>query len=499
MLAMLVLTTFLNSAIGQEADMSRYITFDVVAQTGIELRADTDNTPIKIVKENGSSEDSVVGLDWTNIYFNEPNESITIYGDIRGFKTYMFPHSGIENIHANNCTGLEELCCISSQLTTLDVSNLTNLKRLDCSYNWLTSLNVNNLKGLEILNCYSNRLTNIDLSDLTALKRLSCNDNVLTSLDVSNSTLLEELHCYNNHIQSINLNNITKLTILDCGDNQLTTIDVSNLTNLRKLFCFINQLTTLDVGNLINLEELICYGNQLNDIHKLNNLTNLTMLNCRNNRLSSINISNLTDLKYLYCSENQLTTLDVNNLTKLIELYCYDNQLSTLDISNLPVLKSLSCHQNNFTTQASDDIYCALPIVEGKIFPAYCTEDYNINNVLASNAQNARDKNWLVSYHMDNSDITTTGNYECTTNINAIELDSSVKVYPNPVSDLLYIESENIINGVRVYDISGKEIQNKSVDFSNNTSINVSNLIDGTYFLQIYTDKGIGKHSFIKK
>lgn len=499
MLAIFVLTTFLNSAIGQEADMSRYITFDVVAQTGIELRADTDNTPIKIVKENGSSEDSVVGLDWTNIYFNEPNQSITIYGDIRGFKTYMFPHSGIENIHANNCTGLEELCCISSQLTTLDVSNLTNLKRLDCSYNWLTSLNVNNLTGLEILNCYSNRLTNIDLSDLAALKRLACNDNVLTSLDVSNSTLLEELHCYNNHIQTINLNNITKLTILDCGDNQLTTIDVSNLTNLRKLFCFINQLTTLDVGNLINLEELSCYGNQLNDIYKLNALTNLTNLECWHNNLTTLDISNLTKLEYLYCQENQLSTLDVKNSPNLKALYCYNNKLNSLDIRNLININSLSCFENNFSTQALDNIYCALPELEGKILPAYSTYDDNIDNVLATNAQNAVDKGWRVLYRIDNSDIPTTGTYECTTDINAMELDNSVKVYPNPVSDLLYIESESIINGIRVYDISGKEILNKSVDFSNNTSINVSNLIDGTYFLQIYTDKGVGKHSFIKK
>lgn len=216
LMAILVLSTFVTNTIGQDVDMSRYIKFNVVSATGVKIKADTPDTPIKIVKGSGSSEDTFVGPDWINISFDEPNETVTIYGNISGFKTYMFPDSGIENIDANSCTGLTEFCCVNSHLTTLDVSNLTNLKQLDCSYNWLTSLNVNNLTNLEILNCYSNRLTNIDVSDLTALKRLACNDNLLTTLDASNSTYLTELFCYNNHINTINLNNLTSLIHLSC-------------------------------------------------------------------------------------------------------------------------------------------------------------------------------------------------------------------------------------------------------------------------------------------
>lgn len=498
LLALLILTTFITKVIGQEVDMNCYISFNVISQAGIEIKAEAPDTPIKIVKENGSSEEIVVGPDWMTIYFNEPSEKIIIYGNLSGFKTYMFPFSGIEDIYANS-TELKELYCTSSHLTSLDVSNLTNLKRLDCSYNELTDLNVANLTNLEILNCYSNRLSNIDISDLTALKKLACNDNLLTSLDVSNSTNLTELNCHNNHLDLVILKNLTNLMYIDCGKNKLTSINVNNLINLKKLLCFTNQLTSLDVGNLINLEELSCYDNQLNAINQSNNLANLTILECGYNKLTTLDISNSTNLEYLYCQDNQLSELNVSNCPNLTALYCSNNQLTTLDVRNLTNLNSLSCYENNFTTQALDDIYCTLPDSEGKIRPAYSPFDDNIDNVLATNAQNARDKNWSVRYYLDNSDIPTTGSHECTTDINAIESESSVKVYPNPVSDLLYIESENIINDIRVYDISGKEVINKSVDFSSNTSIDVSNLIGGTYILKVYTDNGVGKYSFIKK
>lgn len=498
-LAILMLTAFVTIAKGQEVDMSRYITFNVVSQTRIELKADNENTPIKIVKENGGSEETAVGTYWTNIAFNEPNETVTIYGDISGFKTYMVPHSGIEYLFVNSCIGLKELYCTSSNLNNLEVSNLTNLQQLDCSYNSLTTLNVSNLTNLEILKCYSNTINNIDISNLTALKRLECNDNLLTELDVSSLTNLAELYCYSNLINTVNLNNLTSLRVLSCARNNLAEIDVSGLTNLTSLSCSKNQLTTLDVSNLVNLKELNCNGNQLEDIYGLNNLTNLTSMDCGNNQLTSLEVNNLSNLKYLYCQHNLITSLDISNLPKMIELYCYVNQLTTLDIRNSQALQSLSCYQNNFTTQALDDIYCALPDTEGIILPAHSPYDDNIDTILATNAQNAIDKNWTVRYHVDNSDITTTGNYECTTDINSIELDNDVKIYPNPVDDLLYIDSESTINEIRIFDISGKEIFNKTINYLTNTSIDLSSLISGTYFLQIYTDKGVNKHSFIKK
>jgi len=57
-------------------------------------------------------------------------------------------------------------------------------------------------------------------------------------------------------------------------------------------------------------------------------------------------------------------------------------------------------------------------------------------------------------------------------------------LYPNPVSDLLFIEIDRVIESVRLYDILGQVI---SVDLNGN-AIDVSQLQNGPYILEINTD-----------
>jgi len=56
----------------------------------------------------------------------------------------------------------------------LDLSDFTNLKYLDCSYNELTNLNISDCRQLKFLNCGYNKLTNLDLTGLNKLKELKC-------------------------------------------------------------------------------------------------------------------------------------------------------------------------------------------------------------------------------------------------------------------------------------------------------------------------------------
>lgn len=67
-------------------------------------------------------------------------------------------------------------------------------------------------------------------------------------------------------------------------------------------------------------------------------------------------------------------------------------------------------------------------------------------------------------------------------------------VYPNPVSEILNIQTEDEVLGVNVYDISGKAI-NAEV---NNKQINVSSLIKGLYIINVVTDKANYVQKFIK-
>ena len=76
------------------------------------------------------------------------------------------------------------------------------------------------------------------------------------------------------------------------------------------------------------------------------------------------------------------------------------------------------------------------------------------------------------------------------------ELDINLKVYPNPASNQILIDSNNQYIRVLIIDVMGKIV--KIVTPSDNI-IDVSGLIKGVYFLKIETSKGVLSTKFIKE
>ena len=71
-------------------------------------------------------------------------------------------------------------------------------------------------------------------------------------------------------------------------------------------------------------------------------------------------------------------------------------------------------------------------------------------------------------------------------------------LYPNPTSDFLYFYTNDALNGtIRLFDISGKIILEKSIE--NNSNINVQHLQNGIYFYQILLDNQIKTGKIIKR
>tara|TARA_B100001250_G_scaffold7256_1_gene6108 strand:+ start:840 stop:2024 length:1185 start_codon:yes stop_codon:yes gene_type:complete len=145
--------------------------------------------------------------------------------------------TGIEDF-----ASLSDLSCWGNQLTTLDLSQNTNLIQLDCS---------------------GNPLTNLNITGLTSLLWMYTDFCQLTSLDVSTNISLEELDFEENQISNIDLSNNTALTFLYCTMNQLTSLDLSLNTSLEFLMCGANQLTCLKLGNINqqNMTGFITYNN----------------------------------------------------------------------------------------------------------------------------------------------------------------------------------------------------------------------------------------------
>ncbi|MDR0789383.1 MAG: leucine-rich repeat protein [Bacteroidales bacterium] len=75
---------------------------------------------------------------------------------------------------------------------------------------------------------------------------------------------------------------------------------------------------------------------------------------------------------------------------------------------------------------------------------------------------------------------------------------ASIKMYPNPASDKLFVEGYNF-NGIKIYSLSGMEVLNLSINDSK-TMIDISHLTNGVYYLCLLSDgQVIGGKKLIKQ
>lgn len=115
----------------------------------------------------------------------------------------------------------------SSSSSINGLSNATNLKDLDLSWNYLEEFSIHN-ELLEILHISHNDLISIDTDGAINLQYIFMPSNKIQTVDFSTNTSLETLLISGNKIQQINLENNTSLTHLYISSNSLTSLDVSS-------------------------------------------------------------------------------------------------------------------------------------------------------------------------------------------------------------------------------------------------------------------------------
>ena len=132
-------------------------------------------------------------------------------------------------------------------------------------------------------------MTSLDVSQCTELTYLECQSNNLTqAMDFSNNTKLTDLRIESNQVPSVNLKNCNQLQTLNCYDNEaLTSLilpdDQSHMTLLNAFS--IPNVTELNVGNMTAVEWFSVY------------VTGLT-------RIDISNVNHNAKGIYLYYNEN---------------------------------------------------------------------------------------------------------------------------------------------------------------------------------------------------
>ncbi len=244
------------------------------------------------------------------------------------------------------------------------------------------------------------------------------------------------------------------------------------------------------------------FENYTTDANTLEIYGNVKGFDCRDNtnKITGVDASKNPQLKYLYCFNNAIANIDVSNCSVLTLIHCSNNLLNHLNISDCVALKNLYCLNNNFSTQAFDELFCALPNrigqEQGFLFPVSSNNSEACDIIMASNKQNAIDKNWAVKYTMSGNAVDippTTGTYSCTTNVLEV-IQSDINVYPNPVNKILYIETDANNFNAELYNVCGKLVLHER----NHKNISVTDLPSGVYLLKLTTEKGVYSRRIVK-
>ncbi|GAB5417290.1 MAG: hypothetical protein Crog4KO_28720 [Crocinitomicaceae bacterium] len=333
------------------------------------------------------------------------------------------------------------------------------------------NLNISDITGIEAftsltgLYCRNNNIGTLDISANAALTYVDCQNTGISSLDLSMNTALEGVDCSLNSLTSLDASYNSNLTAINCGNNDLTALDVSNNPLLSNFSCDNNDLTSLDVSNHTSLLYFVCHFNELTSID-VSNCPVLAHFSCSGNDLTSLDVSNNTALGALYCSVNSIQNLDVSANASLQVVRCDDNNLYTLNVkngNNVNFTTFFSSTNPNLTCIEVDDA-------------AYSTSTWtNID----ANANFSNDCNYNLG--IDEQTAST----------------PSIAIYPNPVASQLHIqvEPEVKIESVNIIDTFGRTITRNL----NSNTINVSELTEGIYFVQIKTKRGIVSKKFTKK
>lgn len=311
------------------------------------------------------------------------------------------------------------------------------------------------------------------------------------AVDANNNGQIEVVEAqavYKLQVQNRNISNLsgieyfTNLIDLNCADNQLTSLDVSDLTNLQVFRCDRNDISTLNIEGVNDLTFFAYGGNNLPNVN-LNPLTNISFLSCDNNNITNLDVSSLTSLYFLICSDNNLKSLNIASQFNLSSLFCDYNQLTDLDLSQMN-MSSLRCNNNPLVNlnMKTGDLFSNNLVTSSNMnfsncptLTNICVDNFNINKI----------QNKVNGYGYENCSV----NSNCNLSAENFEFSREIKLFPNPASNVLNIESDyNLkISTVSVYNFSGqvvlfsKSVQDKNV-------VDVAALKRGVYLLEISTE-----------
>lgn len=166
------------------------------------------------------------------------DENKITYGDVKDIKEFDVPALYVKDIETAG--GLEFLV----NLESLDLGGAKNL----------TSLNVSTLTKLKKLVATKGKLTHVDLTNCSDLESVFMDDNKLESVVFGQHPNLTKVSMNTNKLKEFNASSLPGLVYLDLAENELESIDLSGCKLIETLWLNNNKLKSIDASSLEKLQ-----------------------------------------------------------------------------------------------------------------------------------------------------------------------------------------------------------------------------------------------------
>ncbi|MCZ8196436.1 MAG: T9SS type A sorting domain-containing protein [Flavobacterium sp.] len=335
--------------------------------------------------------------------------------------------------------------------------------RLDMGY-----AEINDLSGLEYFT---------NLEGFNSLYFNSSSFNFPTLVNLENLTLSDAVSGLSN-LTSLDLSSNINLKKVSCS--VYGNINLNNLTNLKSLSIF-GTFTEIDLSDCINLLELYLTA-PLTELNLSSN-TKLVNLNIANSDFTTINLSSCPNLEIVYINKTEMETLNLGSIKHIRYLFVQENKLTSLDTSFLFNLQNLNCDNNDLNYLSVKNNGLIFGDNSGMSFAG----NPNLETICCDPNEIVYIQNQCNFLGYDNTVVSDCAQPQITL--------KTVTMFPNPVKDMLHLDSAEKINKVEVFGSNGLLIM---------TSENVSDVVDmqalqsGIYFLKIYRDIDVSQMKFMK-
>ena len=271
------------------------------------------------------------------------------------FRAYVLKNYDLNKdslIDSQEAAKVDSLGLNTSEIYSLDgIENFENLKILYCIGGDFDYTEYNDELGLpevdvEDLSELVGKLTTVDLSNNLELKKLMLMGNKLSKLNISANTKMTKFAIADNTFsQSVDLSKFDKLNVIGLQGDKINTLQLPSTSVLQFLLIDSTKISSLDLSKCANLEFLEINKTPIESLD-LNICAKLVEFHCDDSKLKNLKFDKCKELKDISTEKNLLKSLSIDNMPNLTRVECGNNVIEQLSIKNCPLLKDLSSSYN---------------------------------------------------------------------------------------------------------------------------------------------------------